>query len=235
MLSAIGKAIGQCDDPRVWRVIRWTLVLAVGAFALLAVGAYLLIGWLIDLSPWLEGLAQVGGVVGSLVIAWFTFPALSAAIAGLYSDQVIQAVEDRHFPGRGPSRELGALGQVLDALKLAAIAFVVNVLALPFLIVPPIYALIAWGLNGWLLGREYFDMVALRRMDRAAARALYARNRGRFTMAGIMIAISLTMPVVNLFAPILSAAFMVHVVGNMINHQSNADGGNKRVIGPDGR
>jgi uncharacterized protein involved in cysteine biosynthesis len=210
----------QWRDPAIRQVIRWTLLLAVLAFFALAFGVYLLIGWLIDLSPWLEGLAQVGGVVGSLIVAWFTFPSLSAAIAGLFAERAIQAVEDRHYPGRGPARPINAMESLASALKLAGLALAVNVLALPFLIVPPVYVLIAWGLNGWLLGREYFDMVALRRMDGQAAQRLYTDNRSRLTLAGVVIAVSLTIPFVNLVAPILSAAFMVHVLGNMVNRDA---------------
>ncbi len=217
MLAALWKAISQWNDPRIRRAILWTLCLAIAAFLVLAAGVNLLIRWLIDLSPWLEGLAQVGGLVGSLVVAWFTFPSLSAGIAGLFAEGIIDAVEERHFPGRGPARQQGTIGPLIEALKLAGIALVVNVLALPFLIVPPVYALIAWGLNGWLLGREYYEMVALRRLEPGAARALYVENRGRFTGAGIVIAVALTFPFINLVAPVIAAAFMVHVVGNMVN------------------
>ena len=58
------------------------------------------------------------------------------------------------------------LGAVLDGVKMAVIALIANILILPFLFVPPVYAALAYGLNGYLLGREYFEMPAFRRVRR---------------------------------------------------------------------
>ena len=107
-------------------------------------------------------------------------------------------------------------------MKLAAIAIVANLLALPFLIVFPVYILITWGVNGWLLGREYYEMVAFRRLPKAEARALHKAHNGTFTIAGILIAICLTIPFVNLIAPVLGAAFMVHVAQNVVNPKTGS-------------
>jgi len=131
---------------------------------------------------------------------------------------VIDAVEAKHYPGLPPAHPVPILTAVLDGLKLAAIALVVNVLALPLLVVPPAYIVFTWGVNGYLLGREYFEMVAFRRMDHAAAHELRRRHNRTFTIAGVMIAVCLTIPFVNLVAPVLGAAFMVHVAQNVLNH-----------------
>jgi uncharacterized protein involved in cysteine biosynthesis len=199
-------------------VIGKTLGLAILGYILFVVLVYLLVGWLSGLSGWLEGLAQFGGVFAAIVIAWFIFPAAAAAIAGIFADEVIDAVEAKHYPYLGPGKPVPVLAAVLDGLKLAAIAVVANILALPFLLVFPIYVLITWGVNGWLLGREYFEMVAFRRMDRATAHELHKRHNRTFTIAGVMIAVCLTIPFVNLVAPVLGAAFMVHIAQNVLNH-----------------
>ena len=65
--------------------------------------------------------------------------------------------------------------------------------------------------NGYLVGREYFDMIASRHLDPAAARALRKSYRGRVYVAGLVLAVLFTVPVVNLFAPMLGAAAMVHL------------------------
>lgn len=183
---------------------------------------YFLIGWLAGLSGWLEGLAQFGGVVGAIVIAWFLFPSVAAAIAGIFADEVIDAVEAVHYPHLPPSKGVPAMAALMDGLKLAAIAVVANLLALPFLIVFPVYVLITWGVNGWLLGREYYEMVAFRRLPKAEARAAHKAHNGTFTVAGILIAICLTIPFVNLIAPVLGAAFMVHVAQNVVNPKTGS-------------
>jgi len=222
VFSAISKTLGQLNDPPIRRVIGKTLGLAILGYILFVVLVYLLISWLSGLSGWLEGLAQFGGVLGAIVIAWFLFPSVAAAIAGIFADEVIDAVEAKHYPSLPPGRPVPVLAAVLDGLKLAAIALIANILALPFLIVFPVYVLITWGVNGWLLGREYFEMVALRRMDRASAHELHRRHNRTFTIAGVMIAVCLTIPFVNLLAPVLGAAFMVHVAQNVLNHTRSA-------------
>ena len=218
MFSAVAKTLGQLNDPVIRRVIGKTLGLAILGYIVFVVIVYLLINWLSGLQGWLQNLAEFGGVIGAMVVAWFLFPSVAAAIAGLFSDEVIDAVEAKHYPQLGPGKPVPVLQAVFDGLKLAAIALVANILALPFLLVFPIYVLITWGVNGWLLGREYFEMVAFRRMDRASAHELHRRHNRTFTAAGVMIAVCLTIPFVNLLAPVLGAAFMVHIAQNVLNH-----------------
>jgi uncharacterized protein involved in cysteine biosynthesis len=220
----MAKTLGQMNDPRIRGVIGKTLALAVAGYIVFVILIYLLIGWLSGLTGWLEGLAQFGGVFFAMIIAWFLFPSVAAAIAGIFADEVIDAVEAEHYRHLPPAKGVPVVSAVLDGLKLAAIAIVANLLALPFLIPPftPIYVLITWGVNGWLLGREYFEMVAFRRMPREEARALHKRHNGTFTTAGILIAICLTIPFVNLIAPVLGAAFMVHVAQNVVNPKTGS-------------
>jgi CysZ protein len=218
----MAKTLGQMNDPRIRGVIGKTLALAVVGYLVFVVLIYLLIGWLSGLTGWLEGLAQFGGVIGAVVIAWFLFPSVAAAIAGIFADEVIDAVEAVHYPHLPPARGVPVVAALLDGLKLALIAIIANLLALPFLIVFPVYILITWGVNGWLLGREYLEMVAFRRLPRAEARALHKAHNATFTIAGILIAICLTIPFVNLIAPVLGAAFMVHVAQNVVNPKTGS-------------
>jgi uncharacterized protein involved in cysteine biosynthesis len=222
LFSALSKTLGQMNDPAIRRVIGKTLGLAILGYVLFVVLVYLLINWLAGFEGWLQNLAEFGGIITAVVVAWFLFPSVAAAIAGIFADDVIDAVEAKHYPQLGPGRPVPVLAAVLDGLKLAAIAVVANVLALPFLLVFPIYVLITWGVNGWLLGREYFEMVAFRRMDRATAHELHRRHNRTFTIAGVIIAVCLTIPFVNLLAPVLGAAFMVHVAQNVLNHTRSA-------------
>ncbi len=76
---------------------------------------------------------------------------------------------------------------------------------------PPFNLILFYGVNGYLFGREYFEIVALRRQNPAAAKRLRRRYRGRLFLAGILIAVMMTIPIVNLFAPIVATGFMVHV------------------------
>jgi len=109
--------------------------------------------------------------------------------------------------------------QALGRLRFALVVLALNLAALPLylaaLLVPPLYLFVFYGLNGYLLGREYFELVALRHMDPAAARTVFRRNRTSLSVAGAVIAVMLGIPLVNLLAPIVATAFMVHLFADM--------------------
>jgi CysZ protein len=98
------------------------------------------------------------------------------------------------------------------ALQFTAVMVLLNLLVLPLYLVPVVNVVAFYGINGYLLSREYFDLVALRRLDARAAQRLRQAQRGRLFVAGLLIAGLLTIPLVNLLAPLIAAAFMVHVV-----------------------
>jgi CysZ protein len=88
---------------------------------------------------------------------------------------------------------------------------VLNILALPLYFVPIINVFVFYLLNGYLLGREYFELVAARRFDAAGTRRLRRKFRGRVMLAGVVIAFLLTVPIVNLVTPVVATGFMLHV------------------------
>jgi uncharacterized protein involved in cysteine biosynthesis len=217
VFGAISKAISQLSDPAIQRVIGLSILLTAIVFAAIGVLAWWLIGWLSGLHGWWGDAAQIGGLFATLVIAWFTFPALAAAIGAIFAERVIEAVEARYYPGQPAPLHVPLWESIFDGLKLALLSLVANLIALPFLIFPPLYFIIAYGINGYLLGREYYEMPAFRRLQRGAAKQVYLRHRGRFTLAGVLIAILSTIPIVNLIAPILATAFMVHLFESVVN------------------
>jgi uncharacterized protein involved in cysteine biosynthesis len=221
VFGAISKAFAQLGDPRIQRLIGLSIALTLLVFVLLAVLAWWLIGWLSGLHGWWAEIAQVGGLLVTLVLAWFTFPALAAAISAIFSDKVISAVEARYYPGRPPAMEVSVWESIIDGIKLALISLVVNLITLPLLFIPPLYVIVAWGLNGYLLGREYYEMAAFRRLDRGQAKALFAARRSTFTAGGVLIAILSTIPVLNLIAPIIATAFVVHLFESVVDSPSD--------------
>jgi uncharacterized protein involved in cysteine biosynthesis len=227
VLNAILRAIGQLPDPPIQRVIMKTLGLTVIGVVLLLVLSWWLVGilvtWLGGLHGWMAEAAQLGGLLLTLIVTWFTFPAVAATIASIYCEDVAVAVEAKYYPGRGPAKQVPLLASILDGLKLAGLSLLINLVALVLLAIPPLaifYPVVSWGLGGYLIGREYFEMIALRRLDRDEAHQLLSRYRGKFTFAGILIAIVLTLPVVNLIAPVIAAAFMVHLVESVVNQRA---------------
>ncbi len=219
MIDALAKALGQLGDPAIRRLVFRSIALAFAAFLGAAILGWFLIDRLVAWESWGTGIVEALGFLAVLVLAWFTFPAIAAAFAALFSEPVILAVEARHYPGRPEPRAISFGESLLSGLKLAGLALIGNLLALPFLVFPPLYAAIAYGLNGYLLGREYFEMAALRRLAPAEAKACFRAAKGRIFMAGIVIAFFSTLPFVNLIAPILGIAFMVHIFESVVNRK----------------
>ena len=89
-------------------------------------------------------------------------------------------------------------------------ALILNILVLPLYLIPGLNVFVFYGLNGYLLGREYFELVALRRIEPRAARRLRGRSRWRVLLGGILITILFSIPVINWLMPIIATAFMVH-------------------------
>jgi uncharacterized protein involved in cysteine biosynthesis len=125
------------------------------------------------------------------------------------------AVEARHYPGLGPARVQPFREVLNEAARFATLAIVANVLALPIYValafLPLINLFVFYSLNGYLLGREYFGSVALRRLEAKQARETWRANRSRAFLAGVIVAILLTIPLLNLAAPIIAVSLMLHL------------------------
>lgn len=217
MFSALSKAFDQLGDPRIQKVIGLSVAIALAAFLGLIVLTWYLIDWATGFSGWWGDAAQFLGLFAAIVIAWFTFPIVTATTAALFADRVVDAVMARHYPDRPMAYSVSMTETILDGAKMAGIALMANVFTLPLLFFPPVYVVVAYGLNGYLLGREYFEMPAFRRLPRADAKALFQRHRGRFVAVGVVIAFLSTIPILNLIAPIIGIAFMVHMFESVVN------------------
>lgn len=212
MISAFAKAIEQLSDRAVRRVIwlslGWTLAIFVALYAALW---YALGHTALFTNSWAEGLVDILGAFATLGLTWILFPAISGSIIGLFLERVALAVEARHYPGL-PMARAGSLAEGLAAsLKLIAVMVVLNILALPLYLFPVINLLVFYGMNGYLLGREYFELAALRRMAGAEVRGLRKAHGLSVFLSGVVIAFLLTLPVVNLLAPIIGTAAMIHL------------------------
>ena len=69
--------------------------------------------------------------------------------------------------------------------------------------------------NGYLLGREFFELAALRHMSREEAAELRSAKGLQVFLAGLVIAGFLAVPLLNLLTPLFATAFMVHVFKKM--------------------
>lgn len=226
MLKDFFKAIGQLGDPRFRRVLFWgvglTLALLVGVYA----GFLAVIQTFIPDSVNIPFVGPVGGL--DTLLSWgsallmiglsvFLMMPVASAFTSLFLDDVAQAVEDRHYPSLGPAQRQSFGDAAIDTLNFFALLVSVNVLALVlYAFAGPFIPVVFWAVNGLLLGREYFTLVAARRLGRKAAKALRKRHWLTVWWAGGLMAAPLSIPFVNLLVPVLGAATFTHLFHRLI-------------------
>ena len=161
---------------------------------------------------WIDKTLALLGSVAVLVLSWLLFPTLVTLILGFFLDGIVARLERRHYPDLPPAPPLSLATVLGSVVGLTVLTLVVNLVALPFYLWPGINLFIYYGVNGYLLARQFFELVALRRLDRATRRAVWRWHRGRLVVAGIVIAVLFSLPLVNLLAPMVAASFMLHLV-----------------------
>lgn len=222
IFTAFARTLGQLGDGRFLGVVLRGLGLAVALLFAMTLGLARLVGWLVPDTwtlPWigpvsgLDTLAGWGVVAVMIPASVFLMTPVASAFVGLFLDRVAVAVEARHYPtalGRAP--EVGFWRGLWDALVFTGFVLAANLL---FLLVAvfsgPFAPLVFWAGNGWLLAREFFQMAAMRHLPRDAARALWSRHMGTLWLAGVFMAIPLSLPLINLIVPVLAAAGFTHL------------------------
>jgi len=221
ILSDFLKAVGQIGDRRfrkvLWRGIGLTLLLLAAVTAVLVWG----IGWLVGDSVTLPLLGQVQWVDN--VISWafvalmfvmsvFLMVPVASAFVSMFLDDVAEAVEDRHYPSLPKVDGVPLRDGIIDGISAMGVLIAANIAALLLTLIFPIAGLpVFYAVNGFLLGREYFTVAAMRRLGRAGAVQMRKRHGATIWMAGVLMALPLTVPILNLIVPIIGAATFTHL------------------------
>lgn len=212
MINDFMKSLAQFSDPRFRRVV----LIGVGGAILTILALWGLIGfglnsvtfftdggWMETAADWLLG-------VGLAVLVLLLFPSMTVLISSLLLDQVAEAVENKHYPHLPQPRHQPFFEALINGLKFALTALLLNILILPLLITGPVYIVAFYAMNGYLLSREYFELVAARRYDVQTMTAFRKHRQMKLWIAGVALTFLMTVPFVNLIAPIIATAFMVH-------------------------
>ena len=221
ILASFFAALGQMGDPRFRRVLGLGIVLTIALLVAMTTAFLWLINSLAGGSAfvdilgevrWLNDLISWGSFFLISFLSIFLMVPVASAITSMFLDEVAQAVEDKHYPqlpkvaavpfGDALKDTINFLGVLIGANILALILYAIFSFAVPF---------IFWALNGFLLGREYFTLAAMRRIGRDQAKILRKQHTGTIWIAGILMAMPLSVPLLNLFKPILGAATFTHL------------------------
>jgi CysZ protein len=217
LVSAAFAAWRQVFSPPfrriLWRSIALTvLLLGLVWFGLTRLFSYWLKGHPLSTDyPVLDSLAFFLAGAGLFVALAYILPAVSALVAGYFLDEAAEVVERTDFPHDLPGRPLPAGQAFLYGLRFAGLSLVVNLIALILFFVPVVNLAAFFAANAYLLGREYFELAALRFRPPEEAAAMRVAHRPTVLMAGAMMAGLVVVPVLNLLTPLFGIALMVHV------------------------
>ena len=227
MIDAAVKALVQMFSPP----FRWVLLkssgLALGLIVLFAIALHRLLVWLATAGAnWVESMfgvsapapisifvwvlsvaAGIGVIVGSV----FLMPAVTALLGSFFVDDIALEVERTHYPTEPVGTPLPLPRAVLQGAKTALLAILIYLIAVPFLLVAGAGAVIFFLASAYLLGREYFELAAMRHQPIAEAKRLRKTHQSTVFLAGILIAAFVSIPIVNLATPLFATALMVHV------------------------
>lgn len=229
IFADFAKAIAQLGDPRFRRVmllgIGLTIALLVAVYAVFLTFLNATVEGNVDLPiigevTWIGDLLSWGSFGLMLIFSVFLMVPVASAITSLFLDDIAHAVEDAHYPNLPPVARNSFWTALKDTVNFLGVLIAANILAFfIYALLPFLSLFIFYALNGYLLGREYFQIAAMRRLGREGAKKLRKQNKGQIWLAGCLMAIPLSFPLVNLVIPVLGAATFTHLF-HRINAQA---------------
>lgn len=234
ILQAFFLAIAQIGD----RPFRKVLMLGVLLTFALLVAATVGLLWLVQTYfgdgitlpwigevQWVDSLFSATSILVMLFLSIFLMVPVASAITSFFLDEIAQAVEDRHYPQLPEARNVPFAEALSDSVAFLGVLIVANLLGLIVYLIFLVTAVLApfapfvfYALNGYLLGREYFTLVAIRRIGRKEATRMRKQYGSTVFLAGVLMTVPLTVPVVNLLVPVLGAATFTHLF-HMLNKE----------------
>jgi CysZ protein len=205
-------AFAQIFTPPFRATLLKSLLLTIGVLAAIWIALDRFGGSLIRVeAPWLATTLHVVLGIGLVVGLASLVPPVTSLVAGFFLDDMAGIVERTVDPAGPPGAAAPAGAVALFALRFAGLSLLVNLLAIALLLLPPLNVVAFLGANGYLLGREYFELAAMRFRPAAEARAMRRRYALRIFLAGLIIAGFVAIPILNLCTPLFATAFMTRL------------------------
>jgi len=219
IFAAFAKSLRQLSDARfrsvVWKGIGLSFALLIVVYAVFVFA----LQWLLPESftlpligeiTFVDELLSIASFFLMLVLSVFLMVPVASMFTGFFLDDVADAVEDTHYPKLPPANHLNLADNFRESLTFLGVLITANIVALA-LLVTPIGPFAFYGVNGFLLGREYYRMVAVRRLGREGAKAAFRKHLIVIWIAGILMAVPLSIPLINLLIPVLGVATFTHL------------------------
>lgn len=215
IIQSARMAVSQLFEPQfrsvLWKSLGLTIALLIVAWIVLEALISTFLTPFLGPWPWVSTAVVWLFGAGMFIGAGFLIGPVAAIFAGIFLDDVAERVENRYYPGDAPGSAMALVPSMILAAKFAFVVIAANLFALMLVLLPGINFLIFFFVNGYLLGREYFEFAAMRFRPESEAKQLRRANSTQIFMAGIVIAAFMAVPVLNLLTPLFATAMMVHV------------------------
>lgn len=204
LIPSFIRAVGSVFAPGMFWVFVLSLLATLAALVVFFIGATTLVSYFVD------GWAALAGSFFAAMVAWFLFPGIMPIIVNFFDARIAGLIEKQDYPN---ARPIGPpfLPELIHDAKFSLTAIALNILVLPLYFVPVINLFVFFVLNGFLLGKEFFIMVARRHLPLEMAKTLRKQHGRLIFFAGALIALCATIPILNLFAPFWGIAVMTHL------------------------
>jgi CysZ protein len=225
MFDAAIKALAQMFTPPFRRVLLKSIGLGLILIVLIGIGLNRVFSWIAaGGAAWAE--AGVGGHTAWQVLAWvlsvaatlgiitgalFLMPAVTAFVGSFFVDEIADEVEKTHYPMEPSGTALPLFRAMIEGVNTALLAVIVYLFAVPLLFVAGLGLVVMFLANAYLLSHEYFLLAAMRFRTPAEAKAMRRAFRTPIFLAGLLIAVFVSIPIVNLATPLFAMAMMVHM------------------------
>lgn len=212
MIQDAIAAFRQVFSPAFRRVLFKSLGLTIAILVLAWFGFERLLTYFIAIdNAWISTTVAVLAGLSLFVAMIFLVAPISALVAGFYLDELAEQVEMSSAP-IWPAGNAVPTGQAIGlAARFALLALAVNLGALLLLLVPGVNAVAFIAANAYLMGREFFELAAMRYRPMHEAQALRRAHASYLFLAGLPIALFLSVPLLNLLTPLFGVAYMARI------------------------
>ena len=161
---------------------------------------------------WLEFFADAALTFGAGFIGWMLLPVLLPAIAAFFQETIADTIEKQDYPEFvPPAAPRPFLQEMWEDSKFVLLFIAVNLVFLVVFFIPVIGQVVYYAINGYFLGREFFETAAARHVGKKNAKALRKEYPAPAFLCGVFIVFCTNIPIVNLVAPFIGVAIMVHL------------------------
>jgi CysZ protein len=212
MFSAASRAMSQVFEPPFRKIFLKMLGFTLAVLLVIWIALEGVVAGFVDLPyPALNTALSILTGIGAIIGLGFLIAPVSALFAGLFQDEIADIVEAGDYPADPPGRAMAVIPSIILALKFTGVVILGNLFALFLLLIPGVNLVAFFLVNGYLLGREFFEFAASRFMPAEEAKRLRKAKNGTVFMGGLIIAGVLAVPVLNLVTPIFATIFMMHL------------------------